>query len=267
MMEATDRASALNAREEPAPRAVFDMHCHLDFAPDVHEAGADAQEQLAGAFSVTVSPAGYVRAARELDSFERVRVGLGLHPWWIADGTCEDEVALFERLAPCERFIGEVGLDFGREHAARREAQLATFDRVVSTCADGGKVISIHAVRAVGATLDVLERRSALAGNVCIFHRFAGTSDELHRAVRLGCRFSINPKMLASKRGRAYARSIPEDLLLLETDEPSGEGAAYDAHAARLRLESMIDELAALRRAPRFELAARIAHKSAELLS
>ena len=36
----------------------------------------------------------------------------------------------------------------------------------------GGKVLSIHAVKAAGEALDVLERAGALAGNACIFHWF-----------------------------------------------------------------------------------------------
>lgn len=262
------RAPGAGSHGARAADAVFDMHCHLDFAPDARAAGEDAHERLAGAFSVTVTPAGYVRAVRELAGFERVRAGLGLHPWWIADGTCgEDELAAFERLARCERFIGEVGLDFARDRAATREAQLAAFDRVAAACAGGEKVLSIHAVRAAGDVLDVLGRRGALDGNACVFHWFSGTSDELQRALRAGCFCSVNPRMLASKRGRAYARAIPEGRLLLETDEPAEEGAAYDARGARLRLERMIDDLAALRGAPRDELAARIARTSAELLS
>lgn len=252
----------------PSPVRAFDMHCHLDFAPDARAAASSAAALGIGALSVTVTPAGYGRAARELASFSNVRVGLGLHPWWIADGMCgEDDVAAFERLAPDERFIGEVGLDFGGVRVAAREAQLAAFDRVAAACSGGGKVLSIHAVKAAGEALDVLERRGALAGNACIFHWFSGTSDELQRAVRLGCRFSVNPRMLETKRGRAYARSLPADRLLLESDAPAEAGAAYDADAVRIGLARMTDQLAELRDESRDELSDRIARSSGELLS
>ena len=251
----------------PSPVRAFDMHCHLDFAPDARAAASSAAALGIGALSVTVTPAGYGRAARELASFSNVRVGLGLHPWWIADGMCgEDDVAAFERLAPDERFIGEVGLDFGGVRVAAREAQLAAFDRVAAACSGGGKVLSIHAVKAAGEALDVLERRGALAGNACIFHWFSGTSDELQRAVRAGCFFSINPRMLASKRGRAYAQAVPAERLLLETDAPSQPGERYDAPAEAARLAAMLEALADLRRTPRDDLAARIARTGRELL-
>lgn len=247
---------------------LFDMHCHLDFAPDAAGAACALAACGMGAFSVTVAPRDYERTAALLASFETVHVGLGLHPWWISDGRCGDEdVSLFEQLAPSTRFIGEVGLDFGRDRAATRAMQIAAFERAAKTCAGGGKVLSIHAVRAAGDVFDILERAGALADNACIFHWFSGTSDELQRAVRARCFFSVNPRMLETKRGRAYAQSMPADRLLLETDAPAEAGASYDAVAEAARLTAMIDTLSDLRRAPREELADRIARTSRELLA
>lgn len=246
---------------------LLDMHCHLDFAPDAAAAACALAAYGMGAFSVTVAPRDCKRTAALLAPFETVRVGLGLHPWWIADGRCGDEdVSLFEQLALSTRFVGEVGLDFGRDRAATRVIQIAAFERVAKACAAGGKVLSIHAVRAAGDVLDILERAGALADNACIFHWFSGTSDELQRAVRAGCFFSVNPRMLATKRGRAYAQAMPADRLLLETDAPAEEGASYDVADKVASLDAMVDTLFDLRRVPREELADRIAQTSRELL-
>ncbi|WP_459612517.1 TatD family hydrolase [Corynebacterium urogenitale] len=38
----------------------------------------------------------------------------------------------------------------------------------------------------------------------------------------LGGYVSVNPRMLETKRGRAYAKQVPSDRLLLETDLPAG---------------------------------------------
>ena len=213
--------------------ALFDLHCHLDFDPDVRVAAQELAELDMGAFSTTVTPEGYEWACELLEPFGNVRVGLGLHPWWIADGRLgPQDVALFERLAKDERFIGEVGLDFGRDRAATRDMQVAAFERVARACASGGKVLSIHAVKAAGEALDVLERAGALVGNACIFHWFSGTSDEL-----------------------------------LETAAPSQPGERYDAPAEAARLAAMLEALADLRRTPRDDLAARIARTSRQLFA
>lgn len=247
---------------------LFDLHCHLDFAPDAVAAAAELDARGVGALSVTVTPQDYEHAEALLADCGNVRVGAGLHPWWIADGRCgEEDVARFEQLAKRTRFIGEIGLDFAGDRASSREAQMSAFERAVAVCAsEGGKVLSLHAVRAAGDVLDVLERTGALASNACVFHWFSGTSDELHRVMRAGCFCSINPRMLGTKRGRAYASAMPVDRLLLETDTPSELGAPYDAVEQVERLEALIDDLAELRRTSRDDLAAHIAQTSRNLL-
>lgn len=257
------------AAPEPAsmPR-VFDMHCHLDFDPDPAAAAATAQACGLGAFSATVEPQAFEPAEASFAGNLGVRAGLGLHPWWVEEGPCgEDQLAAFECLAPGAHLVGEVGLDFGPRHVQLAEAQLDAFERIAVACEGGGKVLSIHAVRSASQVLDVLERHGVTQSCACIFHWFSGSSDELQRAARLGCFFSVNPRMLETKRGRSYIRAIPEDRLLLETDLPEDAGMSYDAPAVVERLDLMTAEMAELRAAPADELGARIAETSRRLLA
>lgn len=214
--------------------ALADMHCHLDFSSDMAALAQLAQVHSVAAFSNTVTPEGYLAASKALAGFPNVRVGVGLHPWWVADGRCgAEQVELACQLIQETRFVGEVGLDFAPRREGTFETQLAAFERIVDACcAQGGKVISIHAVRSATAVLDVLERHGATRDNACILHWFSGSSQELARARKLGCHFSVNPHMLATKRGRAYVRQIPLERLLLETDLPEeGEDAAQTGPA------------------------------------
>ena len=202
--------------------ALADMHCHLDFSSDMAVLARLAQAHGVVAFSNTVTPEGYLAASEALAGFPNVRTGVGLHPWWVADGRCgAEQVELACRLIQETCFVGEVGLDLAPRRKGTFETQLDAFERIVDACcAQGGKVISIHAVRSATAVLDVLERHNATHGNTYILHWFSGSSQELVRARELGCHFSVNPNMLATKRGRAYVRQIPPGRLLLETDLP-----------------------------------------------
>lgn len=248
---------------------LFDMHCHLDFDADPRTLADGLAACGTGALSVTVTPEGYERAVRLLAPCSNVRVGAGLHPWWVEGGSeGEEAVECAVANAAASRFVGEVGLDFGPRHDRTREAQTAAFGRIAAACAEtGGKVLSIHAVRSAGAVLDILERTGALEDNACIFHWFSGTSDELQRALRAGCLFSVGPHMLASKRGRAYAQAVPADRLLLETDEPPAEGSPVPAEEFARLLRSALDDVARLRRTDPEALADRIARTSRELLA
>lgn len=276
---------------------LYDMHCHLDFASNAERVAREAAALGIGAFSCTVTPAGFARASTTFAECEHVRVGLGLHPWWAADGRCgEAEIAQFEALAegaahahseiaagnatraqletPAEnithtQFIGEVGLDFAgaRGEGEARARQVAAFERALAACAGSARVISLHAVRSAGAVLDALERSSALEQHTCVFHWFSGTSDELTRAARTGCFFSIGPRMLATKRGRAYARAVPADHLLLETDLPARAGEPWSAAAWRAELEGALGALAEARGENTEQLAATLAQTSQQLLA
>ena len=229
--------------------ALADMHCHLDFSSDMAALARLAQAHSAAAFSNTVTPEGYLAASKALAGFPNVRTGIGLHPWWVADGRCgAEQVELACELARTSQFVGEVGLDFAPRREGTFETQLDAFERIVETCCvQGDKVISIHAVRSATAVLDVLERHGATCDNACILHWFSGSSQELARARKLGCHFSINPAMLTTKRGRAYVRQIPPERLLLETDLPEeGEDAAQAGPAWIAQLEhavQMLDEI------------------------
>ena len=68
--------------------------------------------------------------------------------------------------------------------------------------------------------MDILEEYELLEDNTIIFHWFSGSSAQLKRARELGCFFSVNAFMLQTKRGREYAKAIPLDRLLIETDLP-----------------------------------------------
>jgi TatD DNase family protein len=230
------------------------MHCHLDFAPDPAAAALACRAAGAAALSCTVDPRDYEAARAALDTpglaqGNRVRVAAGLHPWWVADGSCgAAEVALACELAREGRFVGEVGLDFAPRREGTFDAQLAAFDRVCAAAAagEGGKLLSIHAVRSAHAVLDVLERRGLLGSAHCVLHWFSGSGDELARAVRAGCWFSVGTRMLATKRGRAYARQVPADRLLLETDLPNDRGDRAGADAWLNDLAAVYDQLAQL---------------------
>ena len=204
-----------------------DMHCHLDFSSDMAALARLAQARRVAAFSNTVTPEGFLAARAALAGFANVAVGVGLHPWWVADGRCgAEQVELACDLVRTSQFVGEVGLDFAPRREGTFAQQTDAFERVIEACCaqGGGKVVSIHAVRSATAVLDTLERHGAARRNACILHWFSGSGQELARARELGCYFSINPAMFASKRGRAYVRQIPPDRLLLETDLPE-EGA------------------------------------------
>ena len=219
---------------------LFDAHCHLDLMAHPDAVADEATALGMGLFDCGVDPRDFARAKKRACNRSNIFAGIGLHPWWLADGRCGTaEINLLCEVAAQERLIGEVGLDFSARFAGSEPLQIQAFDRLCDALVQhplAGRVISIHAVRSAGTVLDALESFGLLTlspnSPAIIFHWFSGTSNEFVRARNAGCYFSVNERMLATKRGREYARQIPLDRLLLETDAPAEPQA--DASARQL---------------------------------
>ena len=219
---------------------LFDAHCHLDLMAHPDAVADEATALGLVLFDCGVDPHDFARAKKRACGRSNIFAGIGLHPWWLADGRCGNaEINLLCEVAAQERLIGEVGLDFSARFAGSEPLQVQAFDRLCDTLVQhplAGRVISIHVVRSTGTVLDVLGSHELLAPSpdspAIIFHWFSGTSNEFVRARNAGCYFSVNERMLATKRGREYARQIPLDRLLLETDAPAEPQA--DASARQL---------------------------------
>ncbi|MCI8468231.1 MAG: hypothetical protein HFJ75_01800 [Eggerthellaceae bacterium] len=361
---------------------LYDLHCHLGFAPDAAATALEAQRLGLSALCCTVEPNDYEPLRRLLEPTPDLRPALGLHPWQVADaalaaGTAPDAAAiatasgaprdalpaapsvaapadrtasaspdglgtmspgapsahpghiaipstphdtlptdlerqleLFEALAPDALLIGEVGLDFAGPRADAREAQVAALRRILAAAPPrSGRLYSLHAVRSADVLLDLLEEAGVLpapgaghagrtpdepasasrgtssptphapgepaspsrgtspAGHAVIFHWFSGTSQELARARDLGCFFSVGPRMLATRRGRAYAHDLPLDRLVLETDAPSRPGELLSAAGWLAQLTEALTALAAARGTEPAALAPALAATSKRLLA
>ena len=177
----------------------------------------------------------------------------------------------FERLAPAASLISEVGLDFQPRRADTRDAQIDAFERVCVAAARPSaefprRIMSIHSSAAAACVLDVLERTGCLDACICIFHWFSGSQEELTRAIDAGCLFSVNERMLKTKRGRAYARAIPEGRLLIETDFPSKPTPMTIPQDVAPRLERTMSLFAEARGADERSLASAIAAASERLI-
>lgn len=207
---------------------LYDMHCHLDFAQHPALLAARLNGLGVSCLSVTVTPTGYLCAKKLMEACGNVCVGLGFHPRWV-QGTDNDYklFSRFERLVEDAQFIGEIGLDFGRAYLSCRDEQIAVLEGILAACAPyKNKVISIHAVHSTDVVLDVLEHFNITKNHRCIFHWFSGSSNDLERAKNLDCYFSVGARMLATKRGRTFVSSIPQNRLLLETDSPDYQSNA-----------------------------------------
>jgi TatD DNase family protein len=197
----------------------IDFHCHLDLYPDLESAVAECERLGIYTLAVTTTPKAWPRNNELARATRYVRAALGLHPQLVAERA--SEFALWDRYLPQARFIGEVGLDAGPRFYRSMDQQKHLFERVLAACAKaGGKILTVHSVRAVTAVLDMIEAHLPQERGRVVMHWFTGTASEARRAIDLGCYFSINKEMLGKERHRKLVVGLPLERLLTETDGP-----------------------------------------------
>jgi TatD DNase family protein len=199
--------------------ALVDFHCHLDLYRDHEAVIAECERDEVYTLAVTTTPKAWARNRELAAGARHVRVALGLHPQLVAERA--GELSLWENYLDGARYIGEVGLDAGPRFFRSLDLQRQVFTRVLEQCAArGGKILTVHSVRAVKAVLDLIEAHLPPDRGRVVLHWFTGSKAEARRAVDLGCYFSLNAEMLRGDRHQDLVAGLPLERLLTETDGP-----------------------------------------------
>ena len=215
----TSERGSETASNDAGTAGLVDFHCHLDLYDDHAAAVAAAERAGVRTLAVTTTPRAWPRNQALASGTRHVRAALGLHPQLVSKRA--GELSLWEGYLAEARYVGEVGLDAGPRFYQSLDMQKAVFTRVLQACARrGGKILTVHSVRAVPAVLDLLEVHLPPPRGRVILHWFTGSKAEARRAADLGCYFSVNAAMSATERHRTLVAALPIDRLLTETDGP-----------------------------------------------
>lgn len=202
---------------------MIDSHCHLN----LEQFDDDRDEVIARALGDGVSAIvniGYDReSARQtvelLERFPFFYGVVGVHPH-DAD-TCDD--SLVEGIKgylehPRVVGVGEIGLDFYRDHSPR-DTQRHVFKRMIRLARDRDYPIVIHCRDAFDEVVETLAGEASHYTG--IFHAFAGSEDQVKRVLDLGFHVGIGGVLTYRNSSLAKTlRAIPLDRMVLETDSP-----------------------------------------------
>lgn len=199
--------------------SLVDYHCHLDLYPDFESLIKDCEQKQIYTVTVTTTPRAWPRNHALTKQLSYVKAALGLHPQLVTQYSAE--LRLWEQYLLEAKFIGEIGLDAGPAYYASFDLQKNIFEYIVKRCSEmGGKILTIHSVRAVAQVLDTIEKQQLLKRNKAVLHWFTGSLAEARRAIDMGCYFSVNLPMLSSNKGIELIKLIPKQVVLTETDGP-----------------------------------------------
>lgn len=214
---------------------LIDYHCHLDLFPDHAKAVMECERKEVSTLTMTTTPRAWARNQELTVGTRFVRAALGFHPQLVA--THSHEIELWEACLPEARYVGEIGLDAGPQFFRSIELQKEIFERVLRNCSlAGGKILSVHSVRASTLVLDMLERHLDMERNQAVLHWFTGSGAEAKRAYDLGCYFSINIQMFDSARHRDTVAMLPLERILTETDAPFAKYKGRELHSSDISI-------------------------------
>jgi TatD DNase family protein len=195
---------------------MVDTHCHLDMC----EPGSLERAREAGLTrlaTIGMNSESWQKASDLATENDDVFAIVGVHPNEAAgfDAARIEEVrerALAEKVVA----IGETGLDYYRDYAPKDD-QKRSFDAHLELASDLGLPIVIHTRQAEADTFDALRD----FGGTVILHCFS-SPDRIDECVERGyvCSFAGNVTYPKSRDLQRAAKSVPAELLMVETDAP-----------------------------------------------
>jgi TatD DNase family protein len=215
---------------------MIDTHCHLEmeqFRDDVDAVIARAKDAgIEALISIGSDFEGCKGAVDLSKKYAMVYAAVGIHPHDAKDFS-EEIAGLIrswitvsrEQGTACEGedipkivALGEIGLDYHYDHSPR-EVQRKVFARQLALAKELDLPVVVHCRDAQEDALHILEESGVRKG---VMHCFSGDKDMAKRAMSLGLHVSFAGPVTFKKALtlKEVAKSVPDDLLLIETDAP-----------------------------------------------
>lgn len=202
-----------------------DTHCHLHF-PEYEEDRTEvirrARDAGIGIFinvgTDRESSQASVDLARHHEGFY---ASAGVHPHDAKDANSDVIGDIHKMLQEPEVIaIGEVGLDFFRNHSPR-DVQESLLRQFAKMHRETGKPLIIHCRNAYENLIALLKEESSRSYRG-IIHCFSSGPEDMHRLLELGFHISFAGPLTYKKNDslREACRQCPAERLLLETDAP-----------------------------------------------
>ncbi len=160
------------------------------------------------------------RAVKLAEAHPEVFAAVGFHPH-DADKLGEKELKELRELAahPKVKAIGEIGLDYYRDHSPRN-VQRAAFRQQLDLAAELDLPVIIHNREAYADVMAALSEWNGKRRGV--LHSYSGDRTQMSAALELGFFLGLTGPITFPKADemRAVAASAPLDKLLIETDAP-----------------------------------------------
>jgi TatD DNase family protein len=196
---------------------LIDAHVHLDrYGGLIDDALKEIHAERIFTVAVAMDVPSYA-ALREIAQLsDLVLPTFGIHPRRAAEYA--DRLTGIGRHIESSPAIGEIGLDFHWvKDAATYPAQRKVLEYFLAAAREQRKLVNLHTKAGEKEILNLLEKYDVQRA---IIHWYSGPMDTLRAMIDYGCYFTIGVEVLFSDHIKEIARTVPDPLLLTETDNP-----------------------------------------------
>lgn len=205
---------------------LIDSHCHLEYDGLIEDQAAVLQRardrNVCGFLNISTKQSEWQTVCATAERHDDVWAAIGVHPH-NADSHSELTADMLANAARHPKVVGlgETGLDYYYEHSDRA-LQKALFRRHIAAARDLQLPVVIHTRNAEDDTLAILTQELAQGPFPALIHCFTASASFGQAVLDLGLFISLSGIVTFknAKELQDFARVIPADRLLVETDSP-----------------------------------------------
>ena len=202
----------------------IDTHVHLvkeSYKDNLKQNINSALSELEFVINISYNKETSIEIFEQLDKIKNMYGAIGLHPSYCNNFTSKDLLIikeLLEKRNPKVIAIGEIGLDYFREH--NLESQKKAFVEQIELAIDNNLPVIVHTRSSIVDTLNIIKNYPSVK---FLLHSWSGDVEQTNKALKMNnIYFSFNG-IITFKSADSIRESleiIPIEKVLIETDCP-----------------------------------------------
>lgn len=245
---------------------LIDAHVHLDkYGEQLDAALQEINRQRIFTVATAMDIPSYVELQRIGALSDLVLPTFGIHPRRAAEYA--DRLPELSRHIETSPAIGEIGLDFHWvRDTSTYPAQRKVLEYFIAAAGEQNKFVNLHTKAGEKEILDLLEKHDVKRA---IIHWYSGPMDIMRAMIDYGCYFTIGVEVLFADYIKTIAKTVPDHLLLTETDNPGALRwlKKNDEVGMPIAIQSVVDTLASLRQTTALDIERMVERNFAALVS
>ncbi len=249
---------------------LIDFHTHLDHYPDseLDKTIASIKQNKIVCVASSCNLISWKKNKEIADKLPDLIIPtFGIHPSYIDETLQKLSQAhlseVLEKHLTQSSIVGEIGLDYFWEKTIPHNIQKTVFSTIMDHCNRYRKVCVIHTK---GAEKEIQTILKNYPDAKPVIHWYDGPESVFNKLINSGYSFTFGCEVLYSKKIQKFLKLTPVELLLSETDNPTGEPWLGGKDNSPMLIKRVVNDIARIKGLDFDEVEAIIEKNSRKLL-